>query len=175
MLFLLVFNLYESHPDFGGDRAAFVIGGLDFDPRAVVLVVNVFFRTRENHYIAARADEAGFTLFHAARAIGDLGFQTVREIVRIVFVNRRNVKSDFQTALRVQSPFALLYQVVAVAVVALFVNFAFASAYAVVFIAEPPMVITRAVDVILHVAAGHRLAEEIFGLYVEFGLFADRH
>src|SRR5215510_1722154 len=125
---LLVFDLDELQPDFRGDRAAFVIGGFDFDPRAVVLVIDVFFRAREDHDIAARADEAGLPLLHSTRRVGDLGFQAVGEIVRLVLVQRRNVERDFQSSLRVQPPFAIFHHVVAVAVITVSVAiFAFAS------------------------------------------------
>src|SRR5262245_20404380 len=177
LLGLLVFHLDELQPDFRGDRAALVIGGFDFDLRIVVLVVDVFFRAREDYDVAARADEAGLALLHSTRRVGDLGFQTVGEIVRLGLVQRRNVERDFQASLRVQPPFALFHHVVAVALITGAVAlFAFASAYAVVvLIAEPPVVIARAIDVILHVAVGHGRAEEVFRLDGELGLFADGH
>src|SRR5262249_2533132 len=147
--------------------------------RAVILVINVAFRSGEDHDLAARAYEAGFAFLRASRRVTDLRFQPVGEIVRLVLVQRRNLERDFQATLRVQPPFALFHHVFAVTVLAILIAFALlvlASDHAVfVFVAEPPVEITRAVDVILHIAIGHRRAGEVLRLDCEPGLFAYGH
>src|SRR5262249_297116 len=151
----------------------------DFDLRVVILVINVAFGASEDHDLAARAYEAGFAFLRTSRRVTDLRFQPVGEIVWLVLVQRRNLERAFQATLRVQPPFALFHHVVAVTIIAFLIAFAlfvFASAHAVVvFIAEPPVVITRAIDVILYVAIGHRPAGEVFRLDCEPGLFAYGH
>ncbi|MCG3160587.1 MAG: hypothetical protein JMDDDDMK_01656 [Acidobacteria bacterium] len=140
------------------------------------MVIDVTFGARENNGLAARADEAGFAFHLAARRIGHLSFKPVGEIVRLFLVHRRNIERDFQPPVGVQPPFAFFHHVIAVAVIAFFIAALFVFAFAdavVVFVAEPPVMIARAVDVILHVAVRDWRAEKVFRLDGEFGSLAD--
>ena len=96
----------------------------------------------------------------ATRLIGDLSFQPVAVIGRILLVGSRDFELDFELAVRVQNALAVLDHVVAVAVVSALFALGFRS-FCLVFIRPPPRIIPAAINVVGDVGLFDRLAKKV--------------